>query len=461
MPDDKIQESNTSEALVVKTLNQTEEKVAGPRGTGLRRYLFRNWSAAKTERKRRQLNKAIAKTESDIRQARYRVIAIPRQVEETKFILDEILSYDAIREILEDNGKESVLSQIEEKRDFLTRFLTQEDRTDQPSGNIAPTDISKIANINFQVTGSLNLVEKLARQLNDLAEKDVRGTKSNLSQELESAKKLLQKTEKIREDYAHSKENPSILCDELNHLQLLLSKIRCEVGLIYRLSTLKKFSSRVEQISQAANSIHSDQKDIVSFVGASTVDVERWLNRYQWNICSLPTGWLLGWFFNRFKDTTRLFRQLSGFRGLYYSDQETAKGKIIAGLAISLFAWLLVSFLISIFMLGGKVVIQAIVTDKTERIRAAQQEIDKAREEVKTILDEDVQRILETLSINQLPNFPQNNQTALNNSYTKIKAIVDSLDSNELVDLSDCRVNEDKTGFGQRIILGEMSPQIT
>ena len=458
MPDDKIPEANTSEAEVVKTLHQPQANVSRQRVTELRRHLFRNWSTAKTERKRRQLNKAIANAENDIRQARYRVIAIPRQVEETKFILDEILSYDAIREILEENGKELVLSQIEEKRDFLHRFLTQDDRIDQPLGGIESTDISNISNINFQVTGSLNLVEKLARQLNDLVENNTSGIKSNLSQELERSQKLLQKVERIREDFEQSKENPSILCDELNHLQLLLSKIRYEVSLIHRLATLKKFTSRVEQISQATQSIHSDQKDIVSFVGATTVDVERWLTKYQWNIFSIPTGWFLGWFFNRFNDTTRLFRQLSGFRGFYYSDQETAKGKIIAGLTISLLASLLISFSISIFMLGGKVVIQAIVADETKRIEAAEQEIEKVTQEVQKILKEEVKVILNPLPIQQLTNLPQNNQTALENSYEKVKRIIDSLQQNG--DLSGCSINEETIDFNNESTLDRCRQQV-
>ncbi|MDJ0707835.1 MAG: hypothetical protein QNJ46_31555 [Leptolyngbyaceae cyanobacterium MO_188.B28] len=434
MSDDNFQAVNTSEAGVEKSFNQTQGIAPGHRSTGLRRHLFRDWSAAKTERKRRQLNRAIAKAENDIRQARYRVIAIPRQVAETKFILDEVLAYGAMGTILEENGKESILVQLEEKCEFLNRFLVLDDTMHDPLGGISPANIS---NINFQIIGSLNLVENLVGQVNDLVEDNSNKTKSGLNQELERSHKLLQKVEKIREDYELSKEYPSILCDELNHLQLLLSKIRHEVSLAYRLSTLKKFSSRVEQISQVAKSIHSDQKDIVSFVGATTVDVERWLNRYQWNICSMPTGWLVGWFFNRLNDTKRLFRQLSGFRGFYYSDQETAKGKIIAGLAISLFGWLLVSFSMSIFMLGGKVIIQSIVADDTKRIEAAQQEIEKVKKDIQDILEKDVQGLFNTLSINQLNNLPQNDEASLKDSSEVIREIAVGLN----LDTS-CNINE-------------------
>jgi len=89
--------------------------------TNLRHHLFRDWFTAKTERKRRALKQAIARAENNLCQARTRVITIPRQTETTQVLLDEFLSYEAIREVFEQTNKGSFLAQLQDKRNALSQ----------------------------------------------------------------------------------------------------------------------------------------------------------------------------------------------------------------------------------------------------------------------------------------------------------------------------------------------------
>ena len=111
----------------------------------------------------------------------------------------------------------------------------------------------------------LNLLERAIKQLDEFENTQTIQTNAALIFEIESAKQLLQRVQSVRDNFIKSQENPSILCDELNHLQLILNQMRYEVTNAQRLSILKRFSPKVEQISQVAKSVSSDQA--VSFTG--------------------------------------------------------------------------------------------------------------------------------------------------------------------------------------------------
>ena len=111
----------------------------------------------------------------------------------------------------------------------------------------------------------LNLLERAIKQLDEFENTQTIQTNAALIFEIESAKQLLQRVQSVRDNFIKSQENPSILCDELNHLQLMLSQMRYEVINAQSLYTLKRFRPKVEQISQVAKSVSSDQA--VSFTG--------------------------------------------------------------------------------------------------------------------------------------------------------------------------------------------------
>ncbi|MBM0744158.1 hypothetical protein JOY44_21500 [Phormidium sp. CLA17] len=420
--------------------------------TNLQHHIFRDWSAAKTERNRRALNQAIIRAENELCQARMRVIAIPRQTETTQVLLDEFLSYEAIQQVFEETNKGSLLAQLQAKRDALSQ-QTSPDQTDE---NGAKT-LQKPANSNPQVLQALNLLERAIKQLDEFENAQTIQTNAALKFEIESAKQLLQRVQAVRDDFIKSQENPSILCDELNHLQLMLSQMRYEVTNAQRLSTLKRFGPKIEQISQVAKSVSSDQVGVVYLVASTSLEVERWLCRYQWNLASLPTGWFLGYFVNRFRDVTRLIGRVSGIKGAQYSDKNTIKGKIIAGLIVSLFIWLSIFFGVSLLMLIGKFVVQSINTDNTRRIAVARAEINTLQDKILKSFDATVS----TLTISQLSTLPlTDNKIALQLSYQKIAAtrtLLLSLPSS----LPRCEVNSGFTGFAPGSTLADCREDIT
>ena len=225
-------------------------------------------------------------------------------------------------------------------------------------------------------------------------------------------------------------------------MQLLLNQIRYEVNSAHRLSTLQRFSPKIEQMSQVAKSVSSDQVGIVYLVVATSLEVERWLCRYQWNLASLPTGWFLGYFVNRFRDVTRLLGRVSGIKGAHYSDKNTLKGKVIAGLIASLFIWLSIFFGVSLIMLIGKFVVQSIGADNTRRISAARTEINTFQDNVLKSFD----ATTNALPLAQLSTVPTDNKIALGLSYKKIASITNLLSSFN-TSLPQCQVNQDFTGF--------------
>lgn len=411
--------------------------------TDLQRHLFRDWSATKTERKRRALRQALTRAENDLCQARARVVAIPRQTETIQALLEEFLSYEATQKIFEEHGKASILTQIQEKRDTLSQLTRSESYIDKEAG----VKMLQASSSTSQLLQSLNLLERAVKLLDELTSANLTNAQTlqadpTLTAEIESSKQLLQRVQAVRDDFINNQENPSILCDDLNHLQLLLNQIRYEVNAAYRLSTLQRFSPKIEQISQVAKSVTSEQVGIVYLVSSTSLEIERWLCRYQWNLASLPTGWFLGYFVNRFRDITRLLSRVSGIRGAHYSNKNTVKGKIIAGLIVSLFIWLSIFFGVSLLMLIGKFVVQSIGASNTRRISVAKTEINAFQDNILKSFDASVS----ALPLAQLSTLPANNKTSLKLSYEKTASITNLLSSLNLP-LTRCNVTPDFTGF--------------
>lgn len=388
---------------------------------------------------RQQLNQKIKTAEGRIRQARAQIAAIPRQVEETdrllKFLRANLFIHAAIVESAyplatavadESEAYAALVHDIEETQTLLSKILQGVAGAQEQFEDAEPF-----------VFEALKLAEEFVSHLETQTEARKLAADTALKQQVDQIiAELSQQITNIRHSFEPDR-NSSVLDEELNRLQLLLHTLRYEVNTTHQLSTLKRLESVIEEILETVKSIHADQRSVFSLVQATEISVDRWLHRFYFELPGLrwlPTGWLMGFWPNRYRDLHRLFRKMSGTEDDYAARRTTTKGRILAGLTVSLIGWLSVTFLISSGVLLAKILLQSVTAGRADRIEAANADLDQVAETIQDIINQS------TIS-EAIGNLPENNAIALQNSRQQVGqviAVIKAFVDNEAIDLSQC-----------------------
>lgn len=422
-----------------RTPSAGEQSTRRPRALFRQDVFFDSWSEWATEPKRQQLNQKIKIAESCIRQARVKIAAIPRQVEETDHLLKFLRANFFIHDAIIESSSPLMPYQAAESEDYATLVKDIEITQEALSKVLqdVPAEQQQFEDAEPFVFEALKLAEEFVNHIENQAEAQKIAADSALQEQVDQiTTELTQQITNIRTSFEPDK-NSSVLDEELNRLQLLLHTLRYEVNTTHRLATLKRLESVIEEISGTVKSIHADQRSVFSLVQATEISVDRWLHRYYFEIPGLrwvPTGWIIGFWPNRYRDLGRLFRKMSGTDDDYSSRQTTTQGRILAGLTVSLIGWLSITFLISSGVLLAKIFLQSVTAGRADRIESANADLEQVAQTI--------QDIINTSTISQgINNLPENNAIAVQNSRQQIGQILNIFTlfaDNETVDLSSC-----------------------
>lgn len=430
------------------------------------RWIFRDWDWHQVSRKRIQLKEQIKTANRAIRVARKNIATVPRQVEETRNLLNRLLSrsdlvnridrLDADLQSSADSDRptptrlENLKNELEEKQGQLSEFL----------GGISGGDFLQPEKPPHMATSavfdSLDLAENLIGELQaklDRQEAENRAIDPELKQDMDSLSgSFLQGLRAIRRSFIQS-GSLSILDEDLNRLQHLLDSIRYRVTVVRRVSTLERLEAKVEQILETVNSITADQKSVFSLVHTTVIEIERWMQQFSLEspvpfLKWLPIGWLVWYVPNRLEDARYLLRQLSGSRGDYLTSNHTTKGRILAGLSVSLISWLSFTFVLSLSLLALRALLRNATLDRADRLLAANAQVEAVSQRLETYARE-------TLPVSSAGSLPTGNETVVNRSITQLEAVI-SLAAEDESDLEGCRFSENREALIEQGASGEL-----
>jgi hypothetical protein len=403
--------------------------------------------------KREEVKCKIKKTEDAIREARQNILDVPKQVEKAHILLVRLhTQFPSIHRLFIDNSQgtdeknsektEGNQTNSEEKKTIqVTLERLDEQREKLRRLNRGESQGSESTNAVTCVLESLDLAEQFVSEVKHAAQK-LQESGSNppsvneLNQDVERLDaSLTAGLRQIRNSFTLGKSF-SALDEELSHLQVLLHSIRYEVATAERYSTLARLEAQVEHIFQVVKSVTADKESLVSLVRSTGISVEQWLQRFYFEIPFGPFRWtgnVIGFFPNRFHDIKRFIRKMSGTgkESLSYEQSPDTKGRIIAGLSVSLVSWLVIAISLIASVSIAKVTLELIIAGREDRAALAREKINEENSSIQDELDELSGRIA---SIN---NIPSDSDNSINLNYQKVDLLTGLLTSSVESEASD------------------------